>query len=108
MSKIEDEQEGFTWQVGVWDRMSSIYLREVDHRFTSVVDAVIRRAALRPGEQVFDLGAGTGSVAVEAASLIIPGRNAGDWGAAGRWVGAEQHHVSGGPGRGDTGTVRQI
>jgi ubiquinone/menaquinone biosynthesis C-methylase UbiE len=73
LSKIEDEQEGFTWQVGVWDRMSSIYLREVDHRFTSVVDAVIRRAALRPGEQVLDLGAGTGSVAVEAASLIIPG-----------------------------------
>jgi ubiquinone/menaquinone biosynthesis C-methylase UbiE len=52
--------------------MSQIYLREVDNRFTEVVDGVIRRGALRAGQQVLDLGTGTGSVAVKAASLVGP------------------------------------
>jgi len=46
--------------------MSPIYLREVDNRFTEVVDGVIRRGALRPGQQL-DLGTGTGSATVKAA-----------------------------------------
>ena len=75
MPKIENEQEGLRWQLGVWDRMSPIYLREVDNRFTEVVDGVIRRGALRPGQQVLGLGTGTGSVAVKAASLVRPGGN---------------------------------
>ena len=33
MANIENQQEGLKWQVGVWDRISSIYLREVDKRF---------------------------------------------------------------------------
>ena len=52
--------------------MSQIYLREVDNRFTEVVDGVIRRGALRAGQQVLDLGTGAGSVAVKAASLVGP------------------------------------
>ena len=75
LSSIENEQEGLQWQIGVWDRISPIYLREVDNRFTEVVDSVIRRAALRPGQRVLDLGTGTGSIAVRAASLVTPGGN---------------------------------
>ena len=72
MSTIENEQEGLPWQIGVWDRISPIYLREVDDRFTEVVDGVLRRAVLQPGQQVLDLGTGTGSIAVRAASLVTP------------------------------------
>jgi SAM-dependent methyltransferase len=75
MANIDNEQEGLKWQIGVWDRMSPIYLREVDNRFTEIIDGVIRRAALRPGQQVLDLGAGTGSVAVKASSSVTPGGN---------------------------------
>ena len=73
MASSDNEQAALQWQVGVWDRMSPIYLREVDDRFTEVIDGVIRRAALRPAQQVLDLGTGTGSVAVKAASAIMPG-----------------------------------
>jgi enediyne biosynthesis protein CalE5 len=75
MAKIDNEQEGLKWQVGVWDRISPIYLRAVDSRFTEVVDAVVRRAALQSIQQVLDLGTGTGSVAIKAASLVIPDGN---------------------------------
>ena len=75
MSTIGNEQEGLQWQIGVWDRISPIYLREVDNRFTEVVDGVIRRAALQPDERVLDLGTGTGSLAIKAASLVTPGGN---------------------------------
>lgn len=66
------EQQGLQWQVGVWDTMSQIYLREVDPRFATVVDNVIRRGDLKSGQRVLDLGTGTGSVAVEAAPLVGP------------------------------------
>lgn len=67
------EREALAWQVGVWDRISDKYLREVDKRFAPVVEHVIRRAALKSGQQVLDLGTGTGSVAIKAASLVAPG-----------------------------------
>jgi enediyne biosynthesis protein CalE5 len=73
MASSDNEQAALQWQVGVWDRMSPIYLREVDDRFTEIIDGVIRRAALRPGQQVLDLGTGTASVAVRAASAVMPG-----------------------------------
>src|SRR5262245_49232010 len=40
LANIENEQDGLQWQVGVWDRISPIYFREVDRRFTGVVDGV--------------------------------------------------------------------
>jgi SAM-dependent methyltransferase len=73
MASSDNEQAALQWQVGVWDRMSPIYLREVDDRFTEIIAGVIRRAALRPGQQVLDLGTGTASVAVKAAPAVMPG-----------------------------------
>src|SRR5262249_33638934 len=73
--RLRTSKKSLRWQLGVWGRMSPIYLREVDNRFTEVVDGVIRRGALRPGQQVLDLGTGTGSVAVKAASLVSSGEN---------------------------------
>jgi SAM-dependent methyltransferase len=64
------EQEAFQWQVGVWDRISQLYFREIDPRFAAVVVGTVRRADLRPGERVLDLGTGTAALAVEAARLI--------------------------------------
>lgn len=59
--------EGLAWQIDVWDQMSDLYLREIDRRFVPVVDGVIARAEIQPGESVLDLGTGTGAVAVRAA-----------------------------------------
>src|SRR5690242_11185523 len=64
------EEQGLAWQTGVWDRMSEIYLREIDQRFAGVVDAVIARAALVEGDRVLDLGTGTGAVAKRAAAIV--------------------------------------
>jgi len=66
------DREGLAWQIGVWDRISQIYLREIDKRFEPVVEQLIARAALAPGQYVLDLGTGTGSVAIRAASLVGP------------------------------------
>jgi ubiquinone/menaquinone biosynthesis C-methylase UbiE len=60
------------WQRGIWGRYPAIYQREVDKRFVPVVQQVIRRAALVPGQPVLDLGTGTGSVALQAAALVAP------------------------------------
>jgi SAM-dependent methyltransferase len=69
----ERDREGFAWQRGIWGRYPEIYRREVDRRFAPVVEQVIARAALQPGQQVLDLGTGTGSVAIQVASLIAAG-----------------------------------
>jgi len=69
---VSKDREGLAWQIGVWDRMSQIYLREVDKRFIPVVEQVIARATLQAGERVLDLGTGTGSVAIQAARLVGP------------------------------------
>jgi SAM-dependent methyltransferase len=68
----EGESTGLAWQIGVWDRMSGIYLREIDQRFAPVVEGVIARAQLAPGERVLDLGTGTGAVAERAAEHVGP------------------------------------
>ena len=64
------EDKGLAWQIGVWDGMAHPYEREVDRRFASVVEGVVQRARLQAGDQVLDLGTGTGAVAVRAASLV--------------------------------------
>ena len=66
------EHDALAWQVDIWDRISQLYLREVDKRFAPIVEQVIRRAALEPGQNVLDLGTGTGAVALQAAPLVGP------------------------------------
>jgi SAM-dependent methyltransferase len=70
MSDSRPEQEGLRWQVGIWDQISQLYVRDVDKRFVPVIEGVISRASLRPGERVLDLGTGTGAVALRAAALV--------------------------------------
>ena len=64
--------EGFAWQVGIWDKLSTVYEDEVDTRFTPVIHHLMARADLKPGQAVLDLGTGTGSVAFEAAAAVGP------------------------------------
>lgn len=64
------DSQGLTWQIGVWDQISQIYRDEIDPRFEPVVDGLLRRADLRGGERVLDLGTGTGAVAAKAAALV--------------------------------------
>jgi SAM-dependent methyltransferase len=65
-------RQGMEWQVGVWDRISQLYLREIDARFVPVVDNVVGRGELKAGQRILDLGTGTGSVAMRAAALVGP------------------------------------
>src|SRR5262245_13435958 len=67
-----EEQAGLAWQVGVWNRISDIYQREIDRRFAPVVEQVMARAALVSGEDILDLGTGTGAVAEAAAQRAGP------------------------------------
>ncbi len=67
------QREGLLWQTGVWDKISHTYLREVDPRFAPVVENVLARSGLAPGQRVLDLGTGTGAVAFGAASMVSPG-----------------------------------
>ena len=68
----ERDREALVWQTGVWDRISDVYVREIDRRFGPVVDGVVARAALRSDQRVLDLGTGTGAVAERAAALVGP------------------------------------
>lgn len=64
---LDKGDESLEWQTGIWNQMSDLYLREIDRRFVPVVDAVMARARIKPGEEVLDIGTGTGAVAVRAA-----------------------------------------
>jgi ubiquinone/menaquinone biosynthesis C-methylase UbiE len=66
------DREGLAWQTGVWDRISDVYLREIDQRFAPVVEAVVARADLGTNKDVLDLGTGTGAVAERAAIAVRP------------------------------------
>lgn len=68
----EGAREGLAWQIGVWDRMSDIYLHEIDERFAPVVESVLARSGLEPGHHVLDIGTGTGAVAERAAPMVAP------------------------------------
>ncbi len=69
---FDREREGLAWQIGIWDRIAPIYIREVDPRFAPVIEQVLAHARLRSGHRVLDLGTGTGAVAVRAAPLVAP------------------------------------
>ena len=67
------DAEGLAWQVGVWDRIAPVYAQEVDQRFIPVVDQVLLRAKVQRGQNVLDLGTGTGAVALRVAKLVGTG-----------------------------------
>lgn len=69
----DTDHSGMARQTGVWDRMAPIYLREIDPRFAPVIDHLLTRAGLEPGQRILDLGTGTGAVAVRTAPLVAPG-----------------------------------
>lgn len=73
MINEDRDQEGLDWQVGVWNQISAVYPSEIDLRFVPVVQAMITSARLSDGENVLDLGTGTGAVAQQAASIVGPG-----------------------------------
>jgi hypothetical protein len=52
------DDRGLEWPIGVWDRTSQMYLREIDRRFALVVERRLVRAALERGERVVDRGIG--------------------------------------------------
>lgn len=60
MTEHLPDKEALEWQTGVWNRISDVYVREIDQRFAPVVDAVLSRSELSAGDRVLDLGAGTG------------------------------------------------
>jgi SAM-dependent methyltransferase len=62
--------KGLAWQISVWDRMVPVYVREIDKPFEPIVERVVKRADLKPGQHVLDLGTGTGSVALRAAEAV--------------------------------------
>ncbi len=70
VAEPKSNHEAFEWQLGVWDRISDVYAREIDQRFAPVVDALITRARLKRGESLLDLGTGTGAVAEQAAQKV--------------------------------------
>ena len=71
--EYDSYRAGLSWQTNIWNRMSDVYMREIDRRFVPVIEEVIARAGLRPGERALDIGAGTGSAALRAATLVAPG-----------------------------------
>ena len=72
MLEAELEPEGLAWQTGVWNRISGVYVNEIDQRFVPVVEATVARAELTVGETALDLGTGTGAVAQRAAEIVGP------------------------------------
>ena len=74
-STPDARRAGLAWQLGIWDRMPGLYARDIDRLFDPVIERVVGRAALRPGQRVLDLGAGTGSVAIRAATVVAPAGN---------------------------------
>ena len=72
MTQPHADSAAVAWQIGIWNRISDIYLREIDDRFAPVVDAVVARARLQKSESVLDLGVGTGAVAAKAAARVGP------------------------------------
>ncbi len=70
------DEKGLEWQIGVWDRISDLYIREIDRRFIPVIETLMNHASLQGGEAVLDLGSGTGSLTLAAASAVAPAGNA--------------------------------
>ena len=67
---MDRDQAGLSWQITTWDHMADLYLHENAPRMAPVADRAVAHAALTPGEQVLDLGTGTGIVLERVAPLV--------------------------------------
>jgi len=54
----DNRTEGFAWQLRVWDRMADVYQREIDIRFSPVIDQVLKLANSSPERRSLILGRG--------------------------------------------------
>jgi SAM-dependent methyltransferase len=68
----QPDREVRAWQEQTWDLASKVYVEGVEPRFTAIVDGMMRRAGIRPGECVADLGCGTGPLTLRAAAAVAP------------------------------------
>ena len=66
---MADDKQLLDKQIGVWDRMSAFYENEIDVRFAPIISRMTSLAAPGPEDDVLDLGAGTGSLALAIAPL---------------------------------------
>ena len=66
-------QDTIEWQKDIWNRISWRYLQDIDGKFQPITDEVIKTADLKAGENVLDLGCGTGATTLEAARAVLPG-----------------------------------
>jgi SAM-dependent methyltransferase len=64
------DDEGLTWQIQTWNQMADLYVKENAPRMAPVVENVVSRAALCPGEHVLDIGTGTGGIIERAAPKV--------------------------------------
>jgi SAM-dependent methyltransferase len=60
------------WQRDVWDTVSKMYVEGVEPRFVPIANGMLRRAGLKAGERVLDLGCGAGALTLRAAELVGP------------------------------------
>jgi SAM-dependent methyltransferase len=62
--------DGKEWQLGIWDKISSVYSEEIDTRFTPVIKHLLSLCDRQKYQSILDLGCGTGAVSVGAANLF--------------------------------------
>ncbi len=58
------------WQREVWNTMARTYLAEAEQRMNSIAEGCLARLHLKPGDDLLDLGSGTGALALMAAKIV--------------------------------------
>jgi protein-L-isoaspartate O-methyltransferase len=53
--------------------MAETYVRDIEPRFAPILEHIVQRAELTPGQHVLDLGTGTGTLPIKIAPLVQPG-----------------------------------
>ncbi len=59
-------------QRAAWDYIAALYTRELEPRVNPVLQSILKRARLGPGERVLEIGCGAGALAIQAAESVAP------------------------------------